>query len=261
MSAETFASVYQAAIYKADGIAFVLTEKPTGVVLFQGRKFAIITAQNPQSEPLSETENQQRNQALEKDLKSLRLEYTLSTGENPNGTWIEEGFAVFDVELEQTLELGRKHGQHAILWGEGEKVYLAWCETGKLEKFYAKRNGQKHSRLTPEGRLYWMTERLWEYAKHLPEKTIPISSIKEFDQNCWFFSLEEATCKSVANHAKQIVDADLSYPIVLSAEGMLMDGGHRIAKAWIYGISEIKAVQFTTDPEPDWIEKSEEVQS
>lgn len=100
-----------------------------------------------------------------------------------------------------------------------------------------------------------MTEGLWEAAKHLPEKTIPISSIKEFNQNCWFFSLEEATCKSVANHAKRIFEADLSYPIILSAEGILMDGGHRIAKAWINGLYEIKAVQFATDPEPDWIEK------
>lgn len=31
----------------------------------------------------------------------------------------------------------------------------------------------------------------------------------------------------------------------------LMDGGHRIAKAWLLGLSEIGAVQFEIDPEPD----------
>lgn len=30
-----------------------------------------------------------------------------------------------------------------------------------------------------------------------------------------------------------------------------MDGGHRLAKAWILGLKEIQAVQFEVDPEPD----------
>ncbi len=32
-----------------------------------------------------------------------------------------------------------------------------------------------------------------------------------------------------------------------------MDGGHRIAKAWLLGETEIPAVRFAVDPEPDWI--------
>jgi hypothetical protein len=30
-----------------------------------------------------------------------------------------------------------------------------------------------------------------------------------------------------------------------------MDGGHRIAKAWLLGLEEIVAVRFETDPAPD----------
>ena len=30
-----------------------------------------------------------------------------------------------------------------------------------------------------------------------------------------------------------------------------MDGGHRLAKAWLLDLKEIKAVQFDVDPEPD----------
>ena len=40
-------------------------------------------------------------------------------------------------------------------------------------------------------------------------------------------------------------------PIILSAEGYLMDGGHRVAKAWLLGMEEIQAVQFEIDAEPD----------
>ena len=110
---------------------------------------------------------------------------------------------------------------------------------------------QKHSRLTPNGRYIWLTERLWQLVKHFPVKSIPIESIAEFDQNCWFDEHDEPTCRAVAAHAKRIYKADLSYPIILSAEGFLMDGGHRLAKAWLLGLKNIDAVQFEVDPKPD----------
>ena len=112
---------------------------------------------------------------------------------------------------------------------------------------------QKHSRKTERGRLYWYTERLWELARDLPIKTVAIDAIPEFDQNCWFSNQQPPTCRCVASHAKQIFEADLAYPIILSSDGYLMDGGHRIAKAWLMGRFEIDAVQFVTDPEPDWV--------
>ncbi len=133
MSAECLSEVYRSALYEAAGVAFVLSEKPTGTVLFGGRRFAIITAHNPRSERLSDAENQRRHEELQRDLQALGLEHLPSIGASPDGTWVEEGFAVFDVGLAQALELGRKYGQHAILWGEGERVTLAWCEDGRLE--------------------------------------------------------------------------------------------------------------------------------
>jgi hypothetical protein len=112
---------------------------------------------------------------------------------------------------------------------------------------------EKHSRMTSQGRFYWWTHRLWELSQDLPIITVDIGSIKEFEQNCWFFMLEDATCKAVARHAQRIFQADLSYPIILSAEGFLMDGGHHVSKAWLNGMTEINAVRFEVDPEPDWI--------
>jgi hypothetical protein len=32
-----------------------------------------------------------------------------------------------------------------------------------------------------------------------------------------------------------------------------MDGGHRIAKAYLLGEQTVQARRFVTDPEPDWI--------
>jgi hypothetical protein len=115
------------------------------------------------------------------------------------------------------------------------------------------RMANTHSRQTTNGRYIWNVERLWPLAQHLPIKSILLESIPEFDQDCWFGNNTPPTCRAVAAHAKRIQEADLSYPILLSAEGYLIDGGHRIAKAWLLGMKEIQAVQFDTDPDPDEI--------
>ncbi len=111
----------------------------------------------------------------------------------------------------------------------------------------------KHSRLTSEGRLVWFVERLWNLAQELPVRQIPIDQIAEFDQNCWFGPRSLPICRAVAQHARRILEADLNYPIILSAEGYLMDGGHRIAKAYLLKMREVAAVQFRLDPEPDYV--------
>lgn len=110
----------------------------------------------------------------------------------------------------------------------------------------------KHSRITAAGRLVWFVERLWHLARPLPVQQIPIDQIAEFDQDCWF-GTRPPTCRAVADHARRIFDANLDYPILLSAEGYLIDGGHRIAKAYLLQMPTIAAVQFVDDPEPDYI--------
>ncbi|MEO7908602.1 MAG: hypothetical protein ABIV47_03025 [Roseiflexaceae bacterium] len=111
----------------------------------------------------------------------------------------------------------------------------------------------KHSHLAPEGRLVWFVERLWHLARALPVRQISIDQIVEFDQNCWFGPTAPPTCRVVAEHARRIYAADLQYPIILSADGYLMDGGHRIAKAYLLQLPEVRAVQFHLNPEPDYI--------
>ncbi|HEU5097558.1 MAG TPA: hypothetical protein VFU22_00830 [Roseiflexaceae bacterium] len=77
--------------------------------------------------------------------------------------------------------------------------------------------------------------------------------LAEFDQDCWFGPTSPPTCRAVTEHARRIFEADLRYSIILSAEGYLMDGGHRIAKAYLLQRREVPAVRFALDPEPDYI--------
>lgn len=105
------------------------------------------------------------------------------------------------------------------------------------------------------GKLYvWEAERLWHLSKDLPIKTVPLSSIANFDDVCWFHAGgAKPTCRAVAAHAKRIYEADLSRPIIMSVSGIMMDGMHRVAKAWILGMEEIQTVQFLEDPPADEI--------
>lgn len=98
-----------------------------------------------------------------------------------------------------------------------------------------------------------MTERLWELARDLPVRQVPIDELQILEMNLWFGPDDVPTCGAIAAQARRIYEADLSYPIILSAEGALMDGGHRICKAWILGHTEIAAVQFPVNPDPDYI--------
>lgn len=113
---------------------------------------------------------------------------------------------------------------------------------------------EKHSRPVPGGRGFWWTDHLWQHAAGLQPFSVAIADVLEFDENCWFGPQRQPTCRAVALHARRIDEADLSYPVILSAGGALMDGGHRLAKAWLAGQKKVMAVRFERDPEPDWIE-------
>jgi Protein of unknown function (DUF3293) len=136
MEAQPFAPAYSNAVYKTSGLTFTLTEEPNETVLFSNRSYAIITAHNPRSEKLSARENEKRHTALENVLQERGLEFSPSTGESPDSSWREEGFIIFEVSLEDALELGKNFGQHAIIYGRGNRVALAWCEGEKLDWFY-----------------------------------------------------------------------------------------------------------------------------
>jgi len=93
---------------------------------------------------------------------------------------------------------------------------------------------------------------LVELSRPLPRKFIPLTAIREFDEP-WANDGEPITWRRIVEHVKLIEEADLSFPIILSANGDIMDGRHRAAKAAWRGLIEIEAVQFERDPEPDHV--------
>jgi hypothetical protein len=114
---------------------------------------------------------------------------------------------------------------------------------------------EHHSHIVRGVRYHWWTDQLWALSAKLPPETVTIDSIAEFDMDCWFRGTAP-TCRQVADHARRINAADLSHPVIFSSDGQLMDGGHRIAKAYLLGLNTVTARRFTVDPEPDWVDPS-----
>lgn len=119
---------------------------------------------------------------------------------------------------------------------------------------------QYHFHTNEKGLLSWDVDRLIELTKSLPRKTISLENINEFDDVYWYGlgengGDERPTCRNIAEHALLIKETDLKYPVILSSDGRVMDGMHRVCKAYIEGRDEIEVVQFIEDPEPDYIGK------
>ena len=91
-----------------------------------------------------------------------------------------------------------------------------------------------------------------ELSKRLPRKRVPLNQIRELDEP-WAGDDERPTWRAMLEHMNLIDEADLSFPIILSANGSVMDGMHRAAKAAREGRTAIEAVQFTEDPAPDYV--------
>jgi hypothetical protein len=113
---------------------------------------------------------------------------------------------------------------------------------------------QYHLRPSPAGLLAWDVHRLISLTRHLPHIEVPLDSIRELDEPFWFQDgSEPPTCRAVAEHARLIAETDLRYPIILGADGRVMDGMHRVAKAYLEGRSTILAVQLDHHPDPDFV--------
>ena len=102
--------------------------------------------------------------------------------------------------------------------------------------------------------MAWDIGRLAVLAKQLNPEQVPLREIGELDEAYWSNEgTHSLTCRDVAEHARLIGEADLAFPVILSSDGRVMDGMHRIAKALLEGRTHVAAVRFLQDPEPDYV--------
>lgn len=82
---------------------------------------------------------------------------------------------------------------------------------------------------------------------------MPLENLNLLDEVVWFGGPKDVrpTVRKVAERARDIFAADLNYPIIMTAKGEVLDGAHRIARAYLEGKQTIPAVVIDAWPEPD----------
>ena len=95
------------------------------------------------------------------------------------------------------------------------------------------------------GSCEWSISRLIAYAKDLPVFDLPLSHMDLSDE-CW----ASMVSREFAGHIIAVQNADLSKPIILSENGAIFDGRHRVVRAIIDKRETIKAVRFLENPSP-----------
>jgi hypothetical protein len=93
----------------------------------------------------------------------------------------------------------------------------------------------------------WDVDRLIALSRDLPVHEVAIADLWQVDAPHW----GTVTPRDLAAHLELLEAANLAYPIILSADGRVMDGMHRVVKALMAGRDTIAAVRFELQPEPD----------
>lgn len=107
---------------------------------------------------------------------------------------------------------------------------------------------KKYNRYSDSQNRVWVVTHLIWKAKDLAVFDYPINEVL-LDQPL-FWKLN--TTRDFLVHFEKTIQASADFPIILSAEGDIMDGRHRIIKAILDGKTSIRAVKFVTTPEPDY---------
>jgi hypothetical protein len=111
---------------------------------------------------------------------------------------------------------------------------------------------QYYFKPTDNGYDAWDVGHLIELSADLPVQQVPLASIRELDTVYWFGADgSPTTVRIMVRHMQRINEVDLSYPVILNAQGHIMDGMHRVARCLLEGRSSVTAVQFVEQPEPD----------
>jgi hypothetical protein len=114
---------------------------------------------------------------------------------------------------------------------------------------------RKHYYFRPSANGFdaWDVDHLVELSRALPVQEIDIASLADIDSVYWIGADGSApTVRILVSHMKLVEKVDLSYPIILGADGRVMDGMHRVAKALLEERATVSAVRFKVQPEPDF---------
>lgn len=106
----------------------------------------------------------------------------------------------------------------------------------------------KGQRFVDERGSVWYVDSLKKAAANLPTFNYEVNFESLLDEPInWILK----NFRDYAVHFKRVTEANLDEPIILRSDGFIMDGWHRLIKAYFLGIKVLPAKQFVVDPPPD----------
>lgn len=90
----------------------------------------LVTAWNPDAQPLTKDENDHRQQLLVAELDAAAVEHWPAAGYAADLSWVEHGLALPAVSTRIACALGLRYGQLAIYRWRRETVETLHCATG-----------------------------------------------------------------------------------------------------------------------------------
>ena len=94
------------------------------------------------------------------------------------------------------------------------------------------------------GTQHWSVARLAQLSADFDVIEIPIAHMNVY------YTYNNMTLREMCGHIESVNNADMSKPIILDEDGVIMDGRHRLMRAIIDGAETIKAVRFIENPRP-----------
>jgi len=99
-------------------------------------------------------------------------------------------------------------------------------------------------------RVTWSVSDLWRAAEGLEPVLTPLEDVVDMeellDSHCW--SDGPLTVRDILDHVDRIGGADLDRPIILTPDGCIGDGCHRVVRAWREGRTHVLVVRLTEMP-------------
>ncbi len=111
-----------------------------------------------------------------------------------------------------------------------------------------------------DGKRVWHVATIWRAAEGLVPSAVEVSAIREMDEVCWFSEAwgKRPTCRAVGEHFRRVMAVDMRVPVIIGPDGGLLDGMHRVVRAWLDGRTTIEAVRLERMPEADEVLKAED---
>ena len=103
-----------------------------------------------------------------------------------------------------------------------------------------------------DGTYEWDVTDLWEAASGLTPVPVCVDTLGDLDEPVWGSNM---TPLDVVGHIRRINAADLSYPIILTPDGWIADGVHRVLKTILAGGNMVMAVTLPAMPDKKRLRK------